>query len=218
MSDFKDKLNKSRGYEVYEEKQAEVDEKAKSYIHRLWLPPEKGTTIVFLDDDPPILEEHQLRIDGDWRHWYTCLKVVGENCPACDTNNKPYTVGFYTIIDMAEWTDNKGKKHANELKLLPAKLSTLRILKHLSQSHGSLAGCVFDVFRSSSDAANVGDLFEFKGKMTKEQILALNKDAKPYNYSEILDPLTPAEMSKNLKAVAVKTYESSGQRSEEITW
>lgn len=205
--DFKEFLEKSRGYDNFEKKEKEYEEKQKNFVNRFWLPSEGSAKIVFLDDNPPIIEEHQLQINGNWRNWFTCLRIVGETCPICDKlNNKPYTVGFYTIIDTTEWTDKNGVVHKNELKLFAAKFKTLQILKRLSGKRGGLVGCVFDVFRSSIDAANTGDVFEYEGRLTKEQILQLNKDAKVFDYATIIKPKSAAEITAILNRSSEASY------------
>ena len=83
MLDFKALLDRSKGYDVFEEKERAAEEKQKSYVNRFWLPGDSNAKIVFLDDNPPIIEEHQLQIDGDWKNWFTCLRMVGEVCPIC---------------------------------------------------------------------------------------------------------------------------------------
>ena len=218
MSDFKDLLDRSRGYDVFEEKERAVEEKQKSYVNRFWLPADSTAKIVFLDDNPPIIEEHQLQIDGDWKNWFTCLRMVGEVCPICENlDNKAYTVGFYTILDMSEWVDKSGKTHMNELKLFPAKFKTLQVLKRLSAKRGSLEGCVFEVYRSTSDAPNTGDVFDFEEKLTKEDILALNPDAKPFNYAEILQPKEVGEIMNKLKK-ATRRSSINREADERINW
>jgi len=218
MANFKDVLNQSKGYDAFEEKEREVEEKQKTYVNRFWLPPDSTATIVFLDDNPPIIEEHQLQIDGDWRHWLTCLRMVGEPCPVCDTlDNKAYTVGFYTILDMSEWKDKSGKIHKNELKLFPAKFKTLQVLKRLSAKRGSLEGCAFEVYRSTSDAPNTGDVFDFERKLTKDEILELNPEAKPFDYAEILKPKEVGELLALLKKSSTRGSYSK-EPEERITW
>ncbi|NMA67776.1 MAG: hypothetical protein GX957_16355 [Clostridiaceae bacterium] len=205
--DFKDLLERSRGYDTFAEKEKEIEERQKSFVSRFWLPGEANAKIVFLDDNPPIIEEHQLKLNNDWRNWYTCLRIVGETCPICDElDDKPYTVGFYTIIDTTEWTDKKGETHKNQLKLFAAKFQTLQILKRLSGKRGSLAGCVFDVYRSSKDAANTGDVFDFEGKLDKEDILKLIPEASIFDYSEILAPKKAGDILRDLRKNSERSY------------
>lgn len=202
---FKDLINKKRGYDEFAKKEEEFEERRKSFVNRFWLPPEGNTKIIFLDDDPPIIEEHQLKIGGDWRNWLTCLRLIGEACPICDVlEDNPYTVGFYTVIDTAVWTDKKGNEHRNEKKLFPAKFKALQMLRRLSEKRGSLVGCCFDVYRSSKDAFNTGDVFDFEGKLDMEQIKKLNEEIEPFDYAEVLAPKTPAEIKKLLQKNAEK--------------
>jgi hypothetical protein len=216
--DFKDMLNQNRGYDAFAEKEKEAEERQKNFVNRFWLPADSSTRIVFLDDNPPIIEEHQLQIDGDWRNWVTCLRMVGDSCPVCDNlDSKAYTVGFYTVLDMSEWKDKQGKTHKNEMKLFPAKFKTLQVLKRLSAKRGSLEGCVFDVSRSTSDAPNTGDVFDFETKITKEEILALNPEAKPFNYAEILEPRAAGDIMALLKKASRKSAGKSSD-SERIDW
>lgn len=223
MGSFKDVLGKNSGYTAFEAKEKEYEENKKNFVNRFWLKDGATAKIVFLDDEPPIIEEHQLKIDGDWRNWFTCLRMVGDACPICDkmAKNKPYTAGFYTVIDMTEWTDSKDKTHKNELKLFVAKFKTLQVLRRLSSKRGSLAGCVFEVFRSSSDAPNTGDVFEFERKLSKAEILELNKDAKPFDYATILEPRSAAEIMGTLKKAAQRSNDQDNADSsedEDIQW
>lgn len=216
MSDFKDMIASSRGYDTFKEKEKEIEARQKDYINRLWLPAEGTAKIVFLDDNPPIIEEHQVQIDGDWRNWFTCLRMLGQECPICDgLDNKPSTVGFYTVLDMTEWKDKQGKTHKNELKLFAAKFKTLQVMKRLSSKRGSLEGCVFEVYRSNSDAPNTGDVFDFEGKLSKDEILELNPEAKPYDYSEILKPKEPGEIMGRLKKATKQSHDNDSER---ISW
>jgi len=197
---FEDILDGNRGYDVFDQKEKEVESRRKDFVPRFWLPSEKETKIVFLDDNPPIIEEHQLKIGGDWRNWVTCLRMIGESCPVCDVlGDKPYTVGFYTILDLSEFTDRQGQQRKNEKKLLPAKFKALKMLKRYSQKRGGLQYCVFDVTRSSADGFNIGDIYDFEDKLKPAQVKKLNEDIEPYDYGEILKPKTAGQIKEMLK-------------------
>lgn len=204
--DFKSILEGRRGYEEVAKKEVEHEERQKNYVNRFWLPPETSAKIIFLDDNPPIIEEHQLKLNGDWKNWFTCLRMLGEPCPLCDTlQDNPYTVGFYTIIDTTSWTDKNGKEHKNERKLFAAKFKTLQQLKRLSAKRGNLAGCVFDVYRGTKDDPNTGNQFDFEGRLEKEQVKALNEDITPFDYATLIAPKSMAE----LRALLNKNSEST---------
>jgi hypothetical protein len=199
MSNFQDIITKSRGYDAFKQKEQEVEERQKNWTHRFWLKPETEAKIIFLDDDPIIIEEHNLKLNGRWTNWFTCRRIIGEPCILCDeVKDTPYTVGFYTILDLTEYTTKKGDKIKNTIKLFAPKFKALQLIKRQSQKRGGLELCVFDVFRSSSDAFNVGDSFEFEEKTDWETIKKLNPDAAVLNYAEILAPKSNAELKKIL--------------------
>ena len=68
------------GYDVADEKIEKIEQEIANRVYRLWLKPEGETTIVFMDDKPPIIEEHQLKIGDSWQNWFTCLEVLGQPC------------------------------------------------------------------------------------------------------------------------------------------
>lgn len=205
MADFGDLLKKSRGYDAFKHKEIEVERKQKEredkvWVNRFWLRPEQETRIIFLDDDPIVLEEHQMKLNGDWRNWFTCLKMLNQHCVLCDEiKDTPSTVGFYTILDLTEYTNKKGEKVKSSVKLFTPKFKALQLIKRQSQKRGGLELCMFDVYRSSADAFNVGDSFEYiDEEITWEDVKALNPDAKVFDYAEILAPKTNEEIRKIL--------------------
>lgn len=197
-------LSKVRGYEYFEKKvEPEVDREMASRVRRFYLPAEAETTIIFLDDYPPILEEHQLQINGDWRNWFTCRKVVDEHCPLCAAQYRQDTVGFWTVIDESEWTNDDGEVIKNQRKLFPAKYSVIKQLRKASQRlreegfKDGLKYARFTVRRTSSRAANCGDVFHYEGHLTEEELLKLVGDPEliqPFDYEQILAPKSIAEL------------------------
>lgn len=205
-------LDKRRGYDVFEQREKEIEEKRKSSVYRFWLPPEKETKIIFLDDNPVIIDEHQLKIGGSWKNWKTCLSMIDKPCPICEAGNKPSLVGYYTILDLTEWTDSNGNVHKNEIKLFGAKMDTLKKLKRASmklkeRGKPGLVGAMFEVYRSSASAVNTGDDFDYIQTLTMEEIKKLNPDAEPIDYEKVLQPESPEELRKLLKQTAEKEFE-----------
>lgn len=196
MSSFKELLNQSRGYEAFDRKEAEVEERMKDRVQRFYLPAGKEAKIIFLDDDPIILEEHQLRINGDWRNWFTCRRnLPNEDCVICkELGDHPSTVGYYTILDLSKYENKKGQTVQNTIKLFAPKFKALQMIKRASQKRGGLQYWVCDVYRSSADAFNVGDVFEFEEKTDLESIKQLNPEARILNYEDILAPKTNEEL------------------------
>jgi len=134
--------------------------------NRLWIPEGGKKEVVFVDDEPVCIHEHTVKIDGDWKNWFTCLKDVHDDIACCQILNpkgyKPYYIGFYTVIDCTEWTDAKGNKHQYEVKLFPAKLKTLKRLqmRRSDPARGSFAGKLFSIMRVDKKSPSSGDEFE----------------------------------------------------------
>lgn len=200
------------GYEYYDKKEKEVEERRKSNVFRFWLPPEAETRIIFLDDNPAVIDEHQVKINGDWRNWISCLSMVDEPCPVCEGGDNPSLVAYYTIVDMTEWTDKKGNIHKNEIKLFGAKMETMKKLKRASNKlremgKPGLSGAMFEVYRTGSDAANTGNDFTYIETLSIEEIKDLNPDAEVIDYAEVLKPLSVDEARRVLGKVAKDEYE-----------
>ncbi len=178
----------STGFDGMEE---EEERRAAAQVRRFWLPPDAEGEITFVDDmenAPFNMWEHNLKINGNWRNWYTCINKSqpGEvDCPICDDGNRPYYVGFFTVIDHREWTDKKGNKHVNEVKLFPAKLNVLKKLKRQLEKQGTLTGKRFTVFRADRKTPATGDDFEFVGDT---DIATEYPEAVAFDYAEILAP------------------------------
>ena len=208
MSNFTDVLQKNKGYDAFNKKEKDIEERianrSKDWINRFWLKPNGEAKVIFLDDDPIVLEEHQLKVNGDWRNWFTCRRILNEPCILCDElKDTPSTVGFYTVVDLTEYTDKKGNVHKNTIKLFAPKFKALQVIKRLSMKrkeagHDGIALCVFDVFRSSGDAYNVGDVFTFEAQTTWDEVKVLNPEAAVLDYLKILEPKTNAELKQLL--------------------
>lgn len=150
------------GYDGMRKEQDRIDQM--SGPRRMWMPPDTSKEIVFLDDDPFCIYEHNPKIGGSWKNWLTCLKGISDNPPCCDKlgERSRYYVGYYTVVDCSEWKDKKGNVYQYELKLLPAKLKTMKKIKRKKEARGSLVGCMFTTTREDKKSPVVGDEFEFK--------------------------------------------------------
>jgi hypothetical protein len=132
--------------------------------NRVWIPAGGKRELVFVDDEPVGIHEHNPKINGDWKNWFTCGKEVYSDSACCELLNgsgyKPYYIGFYTVIDCSEWVDKKGNKYQYELKLFPAKLKTLKRLEMRRKDRGPFAGKLFSIMRIDGKSAATGDEFE----------------------------------------------------------
>jgi hypothetical protein len=139
---------------------------------RFWMPPEASKQVIFLDDEPFSVYEHNPKLNGSWQHQFTCLQGVYDN-PICCSKLKDYPryyVGYFTIVDCTEWTDKKGNKYQYDLKLFPAKIRTLKKLRRKKEERGSLIGCLYKATREDSTSPVVGDEFEFVREVDLDKV------------------------------------------------
>ncbi len=131
--------------------------------NRFWMKEGTRRSVVFIDDEPTCLYEHNPKLNGTWRNQFTCLKDSNDIIPCCEKlgEKSRYYVGYYTIVDLTENTDSKGNKYQYEVKLLPTKLKTLQLMRRKKQDRGSLIGCIFKVARDTQDDPNCGNEYEF---------------------------------------------------------
>ena len=50
-----------RGYDELEKREAQIQDRRDNTAYRFWIPAGTTTKIIFLDDDPPIVDEHQIK-------------------------------------------------------------------------------------------------------------------------------------------------------------
>lgn len=132
--------------------------------NRVWLKPGTSQEWVFIDDEPLCFHEHNPKINGDWKNWMTCLQNISDDgVPCCEILGAKtrYYVGYFTVVDLSKWTDKKGNVHQYEIKLLPAKLKTLKKLQRKKQDKGTLIGAMYKVTRETDQSPACGDDFEY---------------------------------------------------------
>jgi hypothetical protein len=145
--------------------------------NRIWIPAGAKKELVFVDDEPACIHEHNPKLNGDWKNWYTCLKPVYPDDVACcavlGKDYPPYYVGFFTVIDCTEWTDKKGNKYQYEVKLFPAKLKTLKRFEIKKKDKGTLTGKLWSVMRVDKESPSCGDEFEVVREADMAKLFAL---------------------------------------------
>lgn len=150
------------GYSGIKREEARIDQ---TYApQRIWIPAGGKKDLVFVDDEPVGIHEHNPKMNGDWKNWFTCGKDVYDEAACCELLNPsgydPYYVGFYTVVDCSEWVDKKGNKYQYELKLFPAKIKTLKRFEMRRKEKGPFAGKLFTVARLDGKSPATGDDFE----------------------------------------------------------
>jgi len=177
--------------------------------NRFWMPKGTSRKIIFLTegDKAPVLWEHQIKLGGSFRNWFTCLRPLGVPCPLCawatghNNQGARYKGAFFTVIDTHEFTDKSGKKRSNEKKLLVAKENVAEKMKRkflrLNEEGQGLRGAMFEVFRTSSDKSpSVGEDFEY----IKHIDMSAVPDPKEFDYASILKP-DPEKVKQVLEAL-----------------
>lgn len=118
--------------------------------NRFWLENDSAAKITFIDTPAFFLHEHNLKINGRWSNYETCLKDF-DTCPICEAGQNSSYIVVGTIISHKVWTDRAGNKHANEKILFVAKgRARQRLLRQISLRDGDLTGCVYEMARGSS--------------------------------------------------------------------
>tara|TARA_R110002020_G_scaffold304058_3_gene519814 strand:+ start:810 stop:1517 length:708 start_codon:yes stop_codon:yes gene_type:complete len=164
---------------------------------RFWLPKGEERRIIFLTegDKAKKIWEHQVRLNGDWRNWFTSLSWCGINPdPLMDFSQesnmfKRYNALVFSIIDTHEFTDRNGNKRKNLKKLFLAKRDTAEILKRIYlkrlENDEGLRGAMFDVYRTNSDkSASVGEQFEFVKMVDLDSF----EDTEEFDIGEVFEP------------------------------
>jgi len=147
---------------------AKVEEErraAATMPRRFWMPKGGKKDIVFVDDDPFTIYEHQYQINGSWKNWMTCARGVYDDAFCCAklTDRTRRWVGYFTIVDLSEWKDQKGNVRKNEIGLFAAPLNVLKILEsRKADSGGTLVGALITVQRVGDTGAAVGNDFVVK--------------------------------------------------------
>jgi hypothetical protein len=174
---------------------------------RFWLPVGASKELVFLDDEPTCLREHNPKLNGRWSNWFTCLSGVSGEDPVCcqilGENYRQYFVGYYTVVDCSKWTDKKGNSYQYEVKLLPAKMSTINKLKRKKEDRGTLVGCMYKVSRDTDKDPSVGGDFEF----SRDADLAKLFDVASYKGKKLSDLYAKATEHAETLNKLVRTFD-----------
>lgn len=166
---------------------------------RVWMPAKDSRDFVFCDDAPFTFDEHNLKLNGNWKNWITCLAPVTEdgepNCCQIAGKDSRYRVSMLTIVDTSKWTDKKGVTRQYEIKVLPAKFKTSQKLDRkvtdLAKDGKSIVGRLYKVTRETDKSPAVGDDYEF----TREVDMVKLFDLVTYKGKKLADLYTAADES-----------------------
>lgn len=189
---------------------------------RFWLPPSKSCKVVFLDDNPFCVWEHNLKLNGSFRNWFTCRLGFEENatCPMCDamrTGNKSikriYT-GFLTMLDVTGWKTDKGELVKNQRQLYPMGVETLKRIRVIKHKKTTLVGAMFDVTRTGDKSPGCGDMWDFIKYVDPFKDESFFFHSRMENKMKAPEVFDYQEMFKAISAQEMKTICSSGAYAE----
>lgn len=198
-----------QGYDGVEEA-VKAKEAARNRVQRVWLKPHTSKNLVFLDDAAFSFYEHQVKINGRWDNFFTCIGKAN-GCPLCLSGMNPYLNTVFTVIDRTEYQDKKGIKHADEKRLFAVKEETALTLKEKHKRWGGMKNKEIVATRKGDKDASCGSDFELvlENGQIKIPDLSHLKDKNPYNYMELFKPQTAQELREVLNIA--QTTADSGQ-------
>lgn len=155
---------------------------------RFFVPPRETKEVLFLEDQPTVIWEHQFKFNGHWRNWLPCNKNNSEGqerCFICEkyTKSFPATVGLFSVMNLTPWEfrssrDQRIMRFNFQREILTARLGsvakpgTLQELKRLRNmtERKSLHGVVMSCYRSGDKTEAVGDKMTIKAQLAPEEI------------------------------------------------
>jgi len=140
--------------------------------HRLWIPGGASKDIVWCDDEPVCIHEHNPKMNGNYRNWLTCQQGVYDEVVCCQKIGPKgrYYVGYLTGVDCSEWKDQRGNTHQYEMRLVPMKLRSLKKFRRKKDDRGSMVGTMWSMHREDDNAASIGDDWDFQRDVDMEKM------------------------------------------------
>jgi hypothetical protein len=162
--------------------------------------PSNAARIVFLDSAGFWIHEHNLKLDGKWGNFFTCVKDFAP-CEICNQlNDKSIYTCYFTVIDTRKFPKKDSSISKFRKVLLPAKGAAIDVIENLRKTHGDLRGLVVDVKRLSDRDPNCGRDYNVVIKDGAVYRIDPSKrfegDASvPYDYMKILAPPSNEELA-----------------------
>jgi hypothetical protein len=195
---------------------------------RFWLGPGEEKEIVFLDGDgvfsdrePFPYYQHQMKIDGNWGNFETCLsgKKAGKNlCFLCSPRMRKVKtlsrsfVGACTIIVTTPYKIKKGRRKGEKVKntkmLLCLKPGAMKVVKRLVDKHKVITGARVTAYRPDSESPNTGSVFEIEEHIVDpDTVLSLARKNPDDGFEKVMDQIAEALDIDDPKGTIVAPYE-----------
>ncbi len=162
---------------------------------------DSAAKVVFLDNPEFFLAEHNIQTGPKRWEQYTCIRDF-DTCPLCESGNNPSYVVVATVINLKPYRDKAGKVHKMTKALFVGKgIARQNLLRQVERRDGDLSLCAFEIARGTQTTEPAtGSDFDFIRRLTAAQAKKLipeGKDEsylKPFDYTKILAPLSPAKL------------------------
>lgn len=175
--------------------------------------------VIILDAQPYFCREHNWKAsDGKWKNFEVCIMETG-NCPLCQKLGKEGSYNMMlTCIDTRSYTDNNGKTHKNQRRLLVAKTMMIPKFERIfvDQCKGNFRGARLKLVRDGQKSSSIGDGATFMGRVPEAKLAALGDAAKPVPYTEAFKPLSQAEMAKRYNAMTSQVGAEEAEPAESL--
>lgn len=170
---------------------------------RFWLNKGAETEVILCDDDPKGIYEYNLKLDGKWGNFFTCVRDKTGVDPFLKIQDKiPLSrsfVGFLTIIDCTKYVDSKNVERSFTKKLLPMTQKSLAKFAAMKKKRGSLVGWKFSVSRTNDPKSErIGDMWDALEKVDLSSLKHADGtpvNTTPINYEECLAPRPESEIN-----------------------
>jgi len=145
-------------------------------------------------DAPVIFDEHQLKLNGSWMNWFTCIAGIEEGvpCPLCAANDSASEIAIFTVIDHSKFTSNRTQRvYKDQKKLYVVKTNTMTfdLVRELQDDEakknkkgevtepGNIRGLRVRVKRMGGNTSpNVGNNFKVLDRYEEDDVIFTGKD------------------------------------------
>lgn len=179
----------------------EEDEKFKPREYgtfRFFIGKDAKANVTFINEKPFTIKEHELKLNGKYHNYFTCLSPAGKRCPICENGYTPKTVKAFYVIDHTEFKNKKGETVRDQIRLFVLKPKAYKQFKSTIDEHFdgqaeySYLGLNMVIKRSNDDQSpSSGDIFIVKGKNKFDKKLVktiddFKKDFAPHTREELI--------------------------------
>ncbi len=163
---------------------------------RFWLKEGEEAEIMFLDQDPCMVWEHKIELNGRWET-LICTREF-QHCPICEAfpRHKPGLTAYLSIIDTRPYMDRQGTQVKFSKKLFPMKAAMQGIVYDILKEQKSLKYLLCRVKRYSAKSASGGDYLAPIRRIKDPLKVVKSADLLvPFDYEKVFQPLTSEELT-----------------------